>query len=111
MADVILIGTEFEVRYTEPTLDADGSSLDDLVATRIYYQLQGEPTPVLYKEVPASNPAGGGQVVERVLIPVAEGQEVNVDIWFTAIDEVPNESARSVVFVRQLDRLAPAPPQ
>lgn len=110
MAIVSITGSQILCQYIEPTQNANGSPVTDLTKTRIYYQIQGREV-VLAKEIPASALTGGGTVSEQIVVPVNENEEVFVDIWFTAVDDVDNESARSDVYVKQIDLLAPAPPQ
>lgn len=110
MAQVSLVGSELLCEYVEPSQNADGSQLTDLAKTRVYYQLLGQ-TPVVAAEVPASSPNGGGTISQRIVVPVAANTEAFVDIWFTALDDVDNESAKSDVYQVQIDKLAPAPPR
>lgn len=96
--------------YTEPALNADGSALVDLDHTSVYYRI-GTAEPVKGPAVPASAPAGGGAITTQVNVPVAAGQEADVDFWATATDASGNESVPSATVRVRIDRLAPAPPQ
>jgi hypothetical protein len=81
------------VSYTEPSATAAGGPLEDLAKTSIYYDLGRGRT--LAKEVPATNPTGGGQISETVTIPIESQGEQSVSICVTATDRHGNESASS----------------
>ena len=99
------------VSYTEPTLNADGSALTDLAITRIYVDLIGDGIdPVVAKEIPATSPNGGSAMSEKIPVSVGEGQEADIRVWATAVDNSGNESTASNVAQIRVDRLAPAAP-
>jgi hypothetical protein len=81
------------VSYTEPSATAAGGPLEDLAKTSIYYDLGRGRT--LAKEVPATNPTGGGQISETITIPIESPGEQSVSICVTATDRHGNESASS----------------
>lgn len=102
-------GTEFLVSYKEPTRKSNGDLLNDLLKTVILYNAgQGE---IVVKEVLATSLNGGGQVNEKVLVPITEGTESTVIIYWIAYDLSLNPSAPSLPVTKVLDRLSPAPPQ
>lgn len=107
--DADATGTEIGVTYKEPGTKADGTRLDDLNYTTIYYDA-GE-GPVKVSTVPATTPAGGGRVQRRFVVEVQEGKEVGVKVWATATDKARNESAKSQAVTIPADRLAPAAPE
>lgn len=99
------------VSFTEPGNNADGTPLQDLVATRVYYAIDGGP-PVMAAEIPASLPTGGGTVTQEVTVPIAAGQDSMVDFYATAIDDADpvNESVPSESVRLNIDRQPPAAP-
>ena len=70
------------VSYVEPTTKADGTELTNLAKTTIYRDL-GEGL-VKYKDVPATNPQGGGTIKEKVLFTIPDGQSINATLCITA---------------------------
>lgn len=107
-------GTEATVEYQEPNTNADGSALNDLNHTTIYFSTDedGEGTELL--EVPATSSAGNGQITKQVVIPaldVPEGEETVVFVWATASDKNGNESVPSEKVSITVDRLAPGAPK
>ena len=100
-----ITGNEFEVTYKEPILKSDGTPLTDLAKTTIYYD--SGLGPIKVSDILASGPNGGGQVVEKILVPIGEDTEQAVSIWCTATDLSDNESIKSPLVVKRLDRLAP----
>ena len=102
-------GTQVTAEFKEPESNANGTPLTDLKQTTLYYQLQGGPV-VTAAVIPASTPAGGQSVVRDLLIPVLEGQESRVEFWATATDDDGNESGKTEIVVKIIDRLAPMPP-
>ncbi len=81
---------EVRVSYTEPSVTVDGVALTDLAKTSIYYDLgKGR---ILAKDVPATQPTGGGQVSETIVIPIHKKEEQSVKICVTATDRLGNES-------------------
>lgn len=97
------------VTYTEPTTKADGSPLDDLSYTTIYYDEGNGWEEVAV--VPASQPTGGADISQQVTIPIPDGTEVDVFVTATATDDANNESEYAVPATARLDTLAPAAPQ
>lgn len=79
------------VSYTEPSVNVAGNKLQGLAKTTIYYDLGAGR--ILAKEVPSTNPAGGGQVSEVISVPVPQPREIVVRICVTATDRHGNESA------------------
>jgi hypothetical protein len=102
--------TEVMVEYDEPVTNADGTPLQDLKETRIYYQM-GSAAPTLAATVPATAPTGGGHIAQKVAVPVGPNQEADVTFWATAVDTSGNESVRSSTATVRIDRLPPAPPR
>lgn len=106
-------GTEATVEYQEPNTNEDGSALDDLDHTTIYYSVGAESESVVLLKVPASAPVGNGQISRQVVIPaldVPEGAETVVHVWATATDTADNESGESER-ASVTDRLAPSAPR
>jgi len=81
---------QVRVSYTEPSLTIDGLALKNLSKTSIYYDLgKGR---ILAKDIPATQPTGGGQVSETIVIPIRKKEEHSVKICVTATDQLGNES-------------------
>ena len=107
-----LTGSEVTATYTEPTTNADGSSLKDLAKTIIFYDIVGDGFPeVKAVEVSATALTGGGIIIQTVLVPIIANQEADVDFWATAVDLSGNSSDKSTVVRKRIDRLAPGTPQ
>jgi hypothetical protein len=95
--------------YTEPSTDVDGVNIADLAYTNVYYRIGTQPA-VRGPQVPASSPAGGGDVDTSLLVPVASGQRVNVAFWVTATDLAGLESAPTETILLSIERVPPAAP-
>jgi len=104
--DAEVSGSQVDVSYTEPTTNADGSPLTDLDHTTTYYD-NGD-GPVNAHEEPATALTGGGNIAVQIIVPVADGEEANVDFWATATDQSGNESEKSPIDTERIDRLPPA---
>jgi len=70
------------VSYVEPTTKANGHVLTNLAKTTIYHDL-GKGL-VKYKDIPASNPQGGGTIQEKILFTISEGASIQATICVTA---------------------------
>ena len=101
-------GAEVTFEYTEPSTSADGSALDDLHHTSIFYDIGAGAVNVI--DLPASLLTGGGVKEYSFTIPVPQGATINAGIWATATDTSENTSVPSEVLTVRVDRLAPAPP-
>ena len=81
---------QVRVSYTEPSLTIDEMALKNLSKTSIYYDLgKGR---ILAKDIPATQPTGGGQISETIAIPIRKKEEHSVKICVTATDQLGNES-------------------
>jgi len=107
--DFTATGTILTVTYTEPTQNTDGTPLDDLAKTNVYYQV-GTAAEVKGPDVPASQPAGGGAISTQITVAIAAGQRATVTVRATATDSSGNESAKSAAITKTVDRLPPMPP-
>ena len=106
MAGIHKVGPNVvEYHYNEPTLNEDGTPLDDLAATRLYYQIPGQ-SAVMARSVAASAPTGGGQRTETLTVPVTA--PATVSFWVTAVDEVPNEKLATPILTAALEPAAMA---
>ena len=72
------------ISYVEPTTKANGQALTNLGKTTIYHDL-GKGL-VKYKDIPATNPLGGGKVQEKISFTVSPGTTVQATICVTATD-------------------------
>ena len=77
------------ISYTEPSVTLDGNALTSLAKTSIYYDFGNGRS--LAKEVPASQPTGGGEVSETITIPTKSKDEQTVKICASATDQAGNE--------------------
>jgi hypothetical protein len=78
------------VSYTEPTLDQAAGPLKDLAKTTIYYDVGNGRIPI--REVPASQPTGGGKISQTISVPVQGDQDTVVRICVTATNQRGEES-------------------
>ena len=104
--DATISGIDLTITYTEPTLNVGGSPLLDLDKTTIY--INPSNAPIFTREVAASSPTGGGNIIQVITVIVNEGEEIDVEVWATASDRSSNESASSPIKFKRIDRLAPA---
>lgn len=70
------------VSYVEPTTKANGEALTNLGKTTIYHDL-GKGL-VKYKDIPATNPEGGGKIQEKVSFTLEAGTSIQATICVTA---------------------------
>ena len=70
------------VSYQEPTTNAKGQALTNLAKTTIYHDV-GKGL-VKYKEIPATNPQGGGRIQEKISFTMNEGTNIQATICVTA---------------------------
>lgn len=103
-------GVDIELFYEAPTENADGSPLQDLAKTTIYYTLSGSTQVIKAREIPADSKTGGYNVAATITAPVGPGQDKVVTVFATATDENGNESEPSQSASIRVDRLAPKPP-
>jgi len=112
-------GTEFEIKYTEPTQNAvnpdtgEAPPLTDLAFTTIFFQKDFDAQPTKIVDVAATSPSGGGKITQLITVPITPFSEYNLDFLTTATDDaVPlaNESEESVRVQERIDNWAPAPP-
>lgn len=106
--EFLVNGTRIDASYIEPTTNADDSALMDLHHTSIYYDIGDGAVNVV--DLPSSLATGGGQIAYSFIVPVVDGQEVDVSLWATATDNNGNESLPSSTIVKRVDRLAPSFP-
>ena len=80
--------------YTEPTTNEVGKPLTNLANTTIYYDL-GKGL-VKAKEVPATDPKGGGKITETIQIPLGSKKTADATICITATSDQGRENLRIV---------------
>lgn len=84
------------LQYTEPTLSADGTPLQDLTITSAFCDVHPDGVPASRMDIPATAPTGGNTVIVPFdLTP--SSFPASVECWATATDTFGNESARSVI--------------
>ena len=106
-----IVGTQVNITYQEPNTNEDGTTLDDLAKTTVYYQVQGSTFSVVGATVTATSTAGNGIINTSVTLPMITKKALNYNIWATATDLSNNESVPSNVIVERVDKLAPAAPK
>lgn len=111
--ELILSGSEITTKYKEPIeneVNEDGAvtPLTDLEKTVIKTIVNG--SEVASVDVLASSANGGGDVEEKIIVPVIGKREADVTIEVTAVDTSGNVSV-PVSQVIRIDRLAPKPIQ
>ena len=109
-------GTQVTVSYQEPTTNevdylGNTTTLDDLHATSIYYQMPGSTTPVVALVVLSTSTTGGASISKAITVPSQNKRRVAYTFWATATDTSGNESIASPTFSVIIDKLAPAPPK
>lgn len=109
MAGVVMDSGSFSVSYKEPVTNADGTPLNDLGYTTIYYSLNGAAR-VKVMDIPASSVNGGGEVHESFTISIT-GDQVDVFMIYTATDKSGNESLEYVEDAVRIDQTPPASPE
>ena len=72
------------VSYIEPTTKANGEALTNLAKTTIYHDL-GKGM-VKYKDIPATNPEGGGEIQEKISFTIRTETSIQATICITATD-------------------------
>jgi hypothetical protein len=72
------------VSYIEPTTKANGQALTNLAKTTIYQDL-GKGL-VKYKDIKATNPAGGGTIREKISFSLKPEETLHTTICVTATD-------------------------
>lgn len=107
--EVKQIGSTLEVKYKEPTTNADGSVLSDLGKVTLEAANTADlGTPIAQLEVVASAPTGGADQTATLDVPIVGGTVQDLTITGIALDLVGNKSEpKSVQLV--IDTLAPAP--
>lgn len=98
-----------ELSYTEPTLSADETVLNDLKETRAYFRVVGGVANVIKIE-PASSPVGGKRVTVIAQATVLPNTQVDAEVWVTAVDVAGNESVPSNIVPIRIDMVAPKAP-
>ncbi|GJL51365.1 MAG: hypothetical protein NPIRA01_25920 [Nitrospirales bacterium] len=77
------------ISYVEPDTQVDGTPLHNLAKTTIYHN-QGKGF-IKTKDVPATNPKGGGTITETLSIDVGPRKEVEATICVTATNQSGKE--------------------
>lgn len=84
---------QFTVEYTEPTMNADGTALDDLAGTMISTDVIGDNLAGQTRMVPAATQTGGGMISESLCIPIPDDTTAtHINVHVTAVDLSGNES-------------------
>ena len=78
------------VSYVEPSTNAKGQPLTNLSKTTIYHDLGGGL--VKYKDIPATNPQGGGTIKEKILFTLSSEETIQAIICVTATNTNGQES-------------------
>lgn len=86
----------YSVSYTEPTTNADGTTITDLASIVLYYDYNGI---AKTKKIAASSPVGGKKKTISIYIPVTTGITM-VNVRATAVDISGNESGASATVTK-----------
>ena len=105
------VGADIEVSYQEPATNLDGTPLDDLSRTTIYYSTDSKVTRIEAFRVTATARSGNGNIIQHIMLPILPGQQANFSVWATASDLSGNESEDSNTETIRIDRLAPSAPR
>ncbi len=111
---VAVSGTEVTVTYDEPTenepdLNGVVTPLVDLNHTTIFHNFGASEIAII--DVPATSPMGGGTILEKIVVPVPDKMETDVDFWARACDKDANCSTDSPHALTRIDHLAPGWPK
>jgi hypothetical protein len=99
-----------DAEWTEPSTNPDGSPLQDLAYSSVYYKVNGGAT-IVGAKINATKLQGGGLVKTTLIVPAPTGGTVNLEFWATATDTAGNESLPTVKVPFSIERLAPSSPQ
>jgi len=107
--ELILSGSEITTKYKEPIVndvneDGQVTPLTDLSKTVIKTIVNG--TEVGSVDVVASGPTGGGDIEEKIIVPVIGKREADVAIEVFAVDTSGNPGPVKSQSIR-IDRLPP----
>lgn len=97
----------FEVAYTEPSLNIDGSPITDLDYCSVWYSIDGAQTEAA--KVTAMSLTGGNDTSWTGGVAVLEGTIKDVLIWATATNKEGKVSDRSAVLTINVDRKTKTP--
>lgn len=103
-------GALLEFRCNEPTSYIDGSPLADLASIRFYWQLSDVSAASGIVVVPASSPAGGGQAVASIKLPILPCQVVTLYAYADATTTGGHESdltAPTELIISRMSECAP----
>lgn len=109
-ADAVISGAQVTYTYKEPVTNVDGSQLQDLKNTSVFYSVNGA-TEVKAGDVAASSKFGGGTQVYTFTVPIVDSAESTLKFWATANDESGNPSLPSAAIIKRIDKLAPSSPE
>lgn len=109
MATLKQVPAGLEYAYKEPSTNSNGSPLVDLDHTSIFVDVGAGPVKIM--DVPATAAAGGGDIVQILQNPFAEGQEGTVTAFSIAVDDNGNEGLKGGEATADVDFLAPGPTQ
>ena len=111
MAGITINNAEVTMAWTEPTTNADGSPVTDLLKTEGYFEIVGDVAgEQLCGSVLAALPTGGQPVSVICTVPVVVNTEKDVLFRAKAFDVSGNVSLATPDVTVRIDLLAPAPP-
>jgi len=91
--DLVIDAIQMTVRYQEPTKNEDGTFINDLERTEVYFEQGGMEH--LMARVPASSPTGGIVVSKTFLVPVSLLNDCFIRVYWRAFDMSGNVSQDS----------------
>jgi hypothetical protein len=100
---------QVDASYDEPTENSDGTPLEDLAYTQVFYQPEGAAAPIMGAKTAATKPTGGGHIDVSLIVPAPAGKKTSLDFWTSEVDLAGNPSVGSTHVTFVVDRIAPAP--
>lgn len=109
-ADAVISGAQVTFSFKEPSTNVDGSKLQDLRDTSVFYSVNDGPQ-VKAGDVVASSKFGGGTQVYTFTVPIVDSTESTLKFWAISNDESGNPSPPSAAIIKRIDKLAPSSPE
>lgn len=102
-------GIQVNITYTEPNTNSDGTALNDLARTQVFYNLGAGDVRII--DAPATSMTGNGNINQTVVVPWPSNRQGNVTFYAIAIDTGSNISARTGDVIVRFDTLSPGAPR
>lgn len=98
-----------EASWDEPVLNADGTPLNDLGYSSVYYTVGKGPL-IVGAKIPATSPLGGGHITTSMIVPAPQGVTTQFTFQASATDLSGNESAKTSPVPFVVERVGPTLP-